>query len=65
MADALDPEWVKERRFKQEQYERAGVGDFTAFRLALIPRSELDWHKVVEHARAGASDEILTQLYLD
>lgn len=59
----IDPEWAKVRRFREQQYERAGIGEFTAFRLALI--HDLDWHRVVQQANAGASDEILSKLYLD
>jgi hypothetical protein len=59
----VDPDWVKMRRWREEQYRKVGITDFTGFRLALIP--DLDWHKVVAAAEAGATDEMLVDLFID
>ena len=59
----LDPEWVKVRRWREKQYLVAGIEDFVAFRLALVP--DVDWHKVVAAKAAGLSDHALIDLFLD
>ena len=62
----VDPKLVAERRFRERQYTAAGIGEFTAFRLAMRPSHELDWHRVVERKqRQGLTDDQLTDLYLD
>lgn len=59
----IDSEWERVRRFRETQYVRAGIGEFVAFRLAMVP--DIDWHKVVRQAEAGVTDDRLVDLYLD
>lgn len=60
----VDRRAVAERKMKERAYLRAGVGEFTAFRLSMLG-TDVDWHQVVAAAKAGASDGQLTRLYLD
>lgn len=50
-------------QWREKQYVAAGIEDFVAFRLALVPN--IDWHQVVRAKQNGASDERLLQLYLE
>lgn len=59
----IDSEWTRVRRFREHQYEQAGIGEFLAFRLAL--NSDLDWHRVVRLKRSGASDAFLADQFID
>lgn len=58
-----DPEEVRVRKWREEQFVRAGFTPFGAFQLALLPN--LDWHRVCDQRRAGASEAVLLDLYLD
>lgn len=59
----LDPEWIKVRAWWQTQLEKAGVGTFTAYRLALIPN--LDYRKAVRMKELGMSDDLILDQFLD
>lgn len=59
----IDGELAKERRWREKQYMSAGIGEFVAFRLAMVP--QLDWHRVVEIKKRGATDEGLIAAFLD
>lgn len=59
----IDTEWMRVRRFRAEEYEKAGIHPFAAFRLALVP--DLDWHKVVVAKKAGLDDDALIDLFID
>jgi hypothetical protein len=61
----LDHEGIKERKWRERQYLRAGIGEFPAFRLSLLAAHELDWQHVVAHKQRGISDDQLIDLYLD
>ena len=58
----MDEEWMKVRAFRQEQFEKAGISDFTSFRLALDP--EVNWHKVIDAFKAGLSEDALVDVFL-
>jgi predicted MarR family transcription regulator len=59
----LDPEWEKVRRWRVDCLTAAGVSDFTAFRLSLIP--DLDLHRALELVEKGAPDEFLINEFID
>jgi hypothetical protein len=59
----LDSEWESVRKWRIECLTRAGVADFAAFRLSLLP--DLDLHRAVDLAERGASDDFLINEFVD
>lgn len=59
----LEPEWEKVRRWREQQLRDAGLDEFTAFRLALIP--DLDLHKLVGYVRKGVPADVLIDMFID
>jgi hypothetical protein len=59
----VDGEWMAVRKFRELQYTNAGIDEFVAFRLSMVP--DLDWHTVVSAKEKGASDDALVDLFID
>ena len=60
----LDEEWVEVRRMRQRRMLDAGISEFAAFRIAMLPDHEA-WRKAVRMREGGATDDFIVDQLID